>query len=227
MAKEKKVEEVIKNLNPEEKIENISKDIKKIEKRSQEVVAIKSEEQYQSANTFLVEIKGRIKRVKELQEEYVSPLKAQVKKLEALFKEPQKKYEAIELEIKKSMIEFRTEQEKIARKEEERLRALQEKREEKAREKGKTIDPTPVPTIARMESTVKSDAGSSTASKVLKFEITNVHALPEEIKKQILEKALEKGVADTVVRPHAISVGVEGKIDGVRIWEEFAISVRA
>ena len=225
-----------KTQSPEEKVVDISKDFKKLSVKS-EKATITKEEHYVEANTFLVEIKGRINRVKALKLEYVKPLKDNIKKLESLFIEPINNYEEIERHIKRLMSDFRLKEENEAREKEAKLREKREKEIEKAKKKGKPAPITPVPTIERKEATVKTESGKSTSKKVIKFEIEDATKLPKKYRDQIFAKAVEKGIADQVMRPQ-MKLGLEisrdeksgevvTKLSGVKVWEDFDISVTA
>ena len=222
--------------SPEEKVVDISKDFKKLSVKS-EKATITKEEHYTEANAFLVEVKARINRVKALKLEYVKPLKDNIKKLESLFNDPIKNYEGIESHIKRLMSDFRMEEERKARAEEAKLRAKREKEIKKAEDKGKPAPVTPVPIVERKEATVKTDEGKSTAKKIIKFQIEDAEKLPKKYRDQIFAKAVEKGIADQIMRPQ-MKLGLEisrdeksgdvvTKLKGVKVWEDFDISVTA
>lgn len=228
MSQKEAKELTYKVASPEGKVAEIAKDIKGLEKKQKQLSTISSEEDYAAVTDIAVSVKGRIKRIKELKKEYVKPLKDAVKNVESMFNEPLKHYEGMETAIKSQMSTYRIEQEKIARKEEERLRKLREKREERAKAKGKEIvDPTPMPTVERAESTVRTDAGKTTTKKVWRHEITDsAKALTvEETKNAVLELAVSKGLLDQVLRAK-VKAGVR-EHDGVRIYEDVDISITA
>ncbi len=212
--------------NPEQKVIEIAKDYGKLEKKSNKII-ISDEKQYVEANAFIVEIKGRINRVKALKDEYVKPLKENIKKLETLFTDPIKNYEKIEVATKRLMSDFRLEQERIARIEEEKIRKQQEKEAEKAEKKGEPAPIAPIATVERVEATIKTESGKSTASKVVKFEITDANKLPKKYRDAIYELAIKKGLAEQVIRPVIKIEGMKTKLTGVRVYEDFNINVTA
>jgi len=214
--------------SPESKVAEITKDLKKMEKQTEVVAMISNEEGYVEATTFAVDVKGRVNRIKKLKTEYVKPLKDAVKQIEGLFNEPLKHYEHLEKVIKGSMSNFRIEQEKAARKEEDRLRKLKEKREERKAEKGDTtIDPTPMPTVERADTTIKTDAGKATTKKVWRHELQDADkALAvKETHDMVMNLAIKKGLLDQVLRGK-VKDGLR-EHDGVRIYEDIDISLTA
>jgi len=212
--------------SPEQKVIEIAKDYGKLEKKSEKII-ISDEKQYAEANAFIVEIKGRINRVKALKNEYVKPLKENIKKLESLFTDPIKNYEKIEFATKRLMSDFRIEEERKAREEEEKLRKQQEKEAEKAEKKGEPAPIAPIATVERVAPTIKTEAGKSTASKVVKFKITDANKLPKKIRDAIYAKAIERGLAEQFIRPIVKVEGMNCKITGIRVYEDFDISVTA
>ena len=143
----------------------------------------------------------------------------------------------MELTVKRSMSDFQIEEESKVREKEAKLRAKREKEIEKAEAKGKPAPVTPVPIIERQEATVKTDEGKSTAKKIIKFEIEDAEKLPKKYRDQIFAKAVEKGIADQIMRPQ-MKLGLEisrdeksgevvTKLKGVKVWEDFDISVTA
>lgn len=220
-------------VSAEVKVQEIASDFKKFEKKSGALVTILSEEDYAGANDFLIEVKGRINRVKALRDEYVKPLKENIKKLESLFTEPQKNYEQIEAVVKRAMGNYRMMIEQEARKREEEFRKKQEEETRKAREAAKKGEPVPVPKpivapeIMRPESTVRNDAGKSTAAKVVKFEVIDADKLPKKYKDLVFDMAVKKGLVEQVLRPVVKVEGMKCAISGIRVYEDFDISVTA
>jgi hypothetical protein len=105
----------------------------------------------------------------------------------------------------------------IARKEEERLRKLAEKRqikaEEKALEKGEEFIPPPPP-VARVETPQKT-IGGTTSVKVRKWEIEDATKIPREYM-----------IPDEKKIGSLVRAGIP-MIPGVRIWSEDDIRVRS
>lgn len=226
-------------VSPEVKVTEIAADYKKFEKKSTAMVTILGEEDYSKANDFLIEVKGRINRVKALKEEYIKPLKENIKKLESLFTEPQKNYEQIEATMKRAMGDYRLMIEEEARKKEAEIKKQQEEEAriaaEKAKEAAAEGKPVPVPVpkpivatqVARPEATVGNDAGKSTAKKVVKFEITDADAIPKKYKDLVYAEAVKKGILKTILTPIVKVEGMTCDIKGIRVYEDFDISVTA
>ena len=234
----KEIQEVVtpKFISPDEKLVLISADIKKIKKRVG-IIKITDEKTYASANKLVIDIKNRVNRLDELKDETVKPIKDFVKVVEAKLKEPRDKYSSMELTVKRSMSDFQIEEESKVREKEAKLRAKREKEIEKAEAKGKPAPVTPVPIVERKEATVKTDEGKSTAKKIIKFQIEDAEKLPKKYRDQIFAKAVEKGIADQIMRPQ-MKLGLEisrdeksgevvTKLKGVKVWEDFDISVTA
>lgn len=199
---------------PEMKIAEISKEVSKVEVSAAAMV-VNNQDDYKLANEFVVGVKGRIKRIEELRLFFVKPLKDQAKKIDAMFAEQSAPLEEIERKVKRAMSDYMLEQDRIARKEEERLAKLREKQDERREDKGLTPIATPLPTVARPQSTVQTQGGKSTAIKVWKFEVINLDAVPRNL--------LRCEVAHSKVQAQ-IDAGAR-QIDGLRIYED--IEVRA
>ena len=118
----------IKVLEPEQKVAEISKDFKVIEKKSEQFAVIKNPQDLQSASQFLVEVKTRINRIRDLQSEYVKPLKENIKKLDSLFKIPLQNYMQIEFTVKDLISAYYVEEDRKAREAEEKLKKDQAKK---------------------------------------------------------------------------------------------------
>ena|SRR3990167_5512113 len=226
MAKKKEKKEVA--IIPEDKVAEISKDIKSFGVRAQSFLNIKDQKGYEKTTGFIVEVKGRINRIKEIVDFFTNPhMEArrmalnEMKKIEALFAPSLNQYEGIETQVKSAMSAFQREQDRLARAEEERLAKLRDKREERT---GK-IDPTPLPTIERVAPTVETDNGKSVAKKSWKFQIEEYSKLPQNVIDEVLYQAKEKGIHEQVIRK-MVQAGTR-EIKGVRIYEDFDISVSA
>lgn len=222
----KKVDPKSTEVAPEKKVEQIAKDITKYEKGAGNLV-IDSEDGYQGASAFLGEVKGRINRVKEIHTEYVQPLKDHVKKLDALFKEPIKSYEAVEAQVKRAMADYRIAEDKRQAEEQARLNEEHEKAQKEAEKTGDVPVPTPPPVAPKMAATVESGDTKTTSSKVVKFEVTDPNKLPKKLRDAIYELAVKKGLADQIVRKEVSIHGMNAKITGVRVYEDYQISASA
>lgn len=217
-AKEPKGEAVAdeRTVSPEVKIAEISKEVAKVEKTAS-VMVVKTEEDYKTANEFLVGLKGRLKRIEELRKFFVQPLNEQVKKINAMFGEQSAPLEAIESKVKRAMADFQLEKDRAARKEEERLAKLRAAQDERREEKGLAPIATPLPTIARPETTVASESGKSTAVKVWKFEVVDINLVPRHLLRCEVKHAAVQAQIDAGAR----------QIDGLRIYEDVEIRASA
>lgn len=214
-------------VSAEQKVVEITKDLTGFEKKQPKIAVIKSDKDLANANAFLVEVKGRVNRIKALKEEYIKPIKENIKKLESLFNDPLKSYEEIERVVKRAMGDYRLEQDRIAREEEARLKAEQEKQRKEAEKKGNPAPIVPVASVQRPESMIKSDAGKSSSRKVVKFEVTDPDALPKKYKDLVYDLAVKKGLVEQIIRPVVNLEGMKTNIAGVRVYEDFEISVSA
>lgn len=201
---------------PESKIAEISKEVSVVQKKGAEMV-VNSEESYAVATDFLLGVKGRLKRIEELRVFFVKPLRDLAKKYDAMFAEQSVPLERIETAIKRSMGDYRLEQDRAAQKEEARLAALREKQDERREEKGLAPIATPLPTIARPQSTVQGVGGAATTMKVWKFEVVNIDDVPRHL--------LRCEVAHSKVQAQ-IDAGARD-IAGLRIYEDVVVKASA
>lgn len=139
------------------------------------------------ALTLLAECRKTGKRIEDLRKSFVAPLNEHVKNINAYFASnaaPVKEADGI-LAQKTSAYRFKVAE--MARKEQERLRVLAEKRYEAqaAKAEAKGLDAPPViplaPTVAAPAKTVATDAGSVTFIERRSFEITDAAAVPREL----------------------------------------------
>jgi hypothetical protein len=226
-ADEKKmtVEDITKKGTIEAKVAEIMPFCEQAE-RTAIALMVTNDAELAEANAHLGTIKAAGKRVSEWNGMFCNPLKELVKSYNSLFSKPADALASAETKVKSKIAAYYREQDEKAKKEEARLAKLKEKRDERAVAAGKQVEYTPAPVVARPATFVKSEGGAATtAAKVWKFEITDIHALPDAVKRQILEKALERGVADTIVRAH-MNAGTR-ELAGVRFYEDYQISATA
>jgi len=214
---EKSVQEV------EKELVVISKEVKSQTKKANDIV-VKTEEDVEKATGLLGTVKTKIKEVQSVKDVILTPFKEHIKFLNNLFNAQIDPLEEIEDIIKSKIVGFAREQEAIAIKQEEKLRLAKEKRDAKAIENNKPVKIAPTPTIERREPTVKVDGVQATTKKSWKFEIENFEELPKEVVAEVLAQAKAKGIYDTVVRK-MVNSGIR-EIKGVRIFEDFDVSVR-
>lgn len=201
---------------PETRIAEISKEVAEVEVSAAAVV-VKSPEDYNTANDFLVDVKGRIKRIEEMRLFFVKPLKDQAKNIDAMFAKQSAPLEAIEAKLKRAMADFQLDQDKAAKKEEERLAALRDKQNERRDEKGLAPIAVPLPTVARPDATVRTGGGTSTAVKVFKFRITDIDKVPRHLLRCEVKHAAVQAQIDAGAR----------QIDGLEIYEDVEIRASA
>jgi len=214
---EKSVQEV------EKELVVISKSVKSQTKKANDIV-VKTEEDVAKATELLGIVKTKAKEVKSVRDIILTPFKEHIKFLTGLFNAQIDPLEEIEDIIKGKIVGFAREQEEIARKQEEKLRLAKEKKDARAIENNKPVEVAPTPTIERREATVKVGAVSATTKKSWKFEIENFEELPKEVIAEVLAQAKTKGIYDMVVRKR-VGSGIR-EIKGVRIFEDFDVSVR-
>lgn len=157
-------------------------------------LTIKGQEGYDKAGSLLVLIKGRLKSLDTLRKSITKPLDEAKARIMDLFRVPLTNYEEAETIVKKSMLVYDDEQEKLRKAEEDKLaREAEKKRKElevkaeKARKEGKdakadqleekannTVAPILAPTIERPSGIQYRDHWTA--------EVTNFEWLPNEYK---------------------------------------------
>lgn len=208
---------------PEVKLKEISVDVSKQVAIAKKIVITKAEDVVK-ATEFVAIVKGRLNRIIELEtfftEPYVEQRRvalAEKQKIEALFAEQKAPLLEIEATIKKGISTFKLAEEEKARKEEARLQKIRDDANAKREDKGIAPIETPVASVDRTDQTIKTDAGSSTAKKVWKARLVNINLVPREYLR--CELNVSKVNFD-------LSMGVR-KIDGLEIYEDFDISIKA
>lgn len=231
MATKKEAVEIPKT--PELGIKLISKDVTKITKEADAIV-IKSAEDYEGANKFLVVVKENLNKINKMRSFFTDPYVEQRRvalqkknEIDALFDNQTTPLESIESKLKRAMSDFKLEEDRKARAEEARLQKIRDEANAKREEKGQDQIMTPIKTVERVDQTVKvgDGVGKSTAKKVWKHEVLKISEFPEDILKKILTVAYQKGIIDQVIRDE-VKNGVR-EIKGVRIYEDFEIAVTA
>lgn len=217
---------------PEEKLKSISLEIVKVEKEAGKIV-VKTQADYEGASKFLITtIKPRINRIKELCNFFVSPFQesrkvalAKMNEIDAMFNEKLDPLLKIESTIKRAMSDFKLEEDRLARVEEDRKEKIRLAANAKREEKGQEPIQTPIATVERSSATVKTDTGKSVAKKTWKFEIQEYSKLDDNIRSIIFDEARESGLIEKVVRK-AVNSGARN-LSGVRIYEDYDIGVSA
>lgn len=218
---------------PEAKIEEISKDIVTIQTEAQKVVC-KTEDDVLSATEFITKVKAQIDRVNEWQtfftEPYVEQRRvalAKKQEIEALFGKQLAPLTDTMNKIKRAIADYRLDQEKKARAEEDRLLKIREKANEKREAEGKEQILAPVKTVERAAPTVMADSGRATTKKVWKFEVVETKMLVKDraFMTELFILAVQKGLHEQVLR-NMVKNGVR-QVEGTRIYEDFEVSVTA
>lgn len=175
----------------------------------------------EASNALALELLAQVRRagkhIDALKKRWLDPLNAQIKLIRSDFDAmaaPAKEADAI---IARKTSEYRMKVQEAARKEQERLRLLAERRQERAAEKAaeRGTDPPPVmpivPTVAAPAKTVATDSGARvTYRKQTHFEVTDPAAVPREylsVDERKIGAAVRAGI-----------VGPDNPLPGVRIW---------
>ena len=198
-------------INLEGKIEEISKGVVKFQSQAAGLV-INDKGSELKATSLLSIVKGGIKRIEELKEFFVRPLKDQTKKIEGLFNEKLRPLLKIEKDIKELMKDYTLKQRAKVREENERQLKLKEARDARAKKAGKPIDLTPAPTVAKPETMVETEEGRITKKSHWTFKLIDEKKIPREYLKvddKMIRKAIAKGIKE---------------IDGVCIYEDVIIN---
>ena len=201
-------------------------------------IAVKSEDEFRKASSLFAGLDGCVKRIDEVVDGFNSPLqKIRKDALDAMhaniamFAEPKEKFVRLKELVGKEMKAWREQEDARIRKEQEaeqeRQRKAQEEAERKAKEaekKGKPAPPPPpVPEpvqVVAPPKTVHTDQGSVTTRKDVDFEIENVLELPKKYRDLILEDAVERGHARTIIGKAVKVEGLKFKAKGIRVFEK-------
>lgn len=194
----------------ETKLAEIKTEVGNVQERVT-TLAVKSEADVEAATTFLADIKARIDRVEQLRKFFVEDISKWVRAKNAAFKAASEPLEQAFDAVKRQINAYRLEQERAARAEEERLRKLQEKKNERREAAGKPLDMTPAPVVERPQAVVRTEAGKAVTTKVWKYRLVDINAVPREYLRCEV-KALEVN--------RAIAAGVR-EIAGLEIYEDF------
>ena len=203
-------------LNPEpiaSQLAEVSKDVEKAQRKQKKVIVITNETELNSATEFLAQVKGKLKSTEELRTTFTKPLNAYLKMVNDMFKEQTGPMQEIEKTVKRAISDFVLHQEEIAAKEETRLQALQDKKNERRAEKGKELDFTDV-SIDRVDSTTNVKSGKAKNIKVWKFEVVDASKVPMEYCSPD-EHKIREAVKNQEVR----------EIEGVRIYEDVQVNI--
>ena len=222
---------------PEEVLKVVSKEVATYEKKTTDIV-VQSEDDYRNVSGVYSALDARIKRIDTVVEGFNAPLqKIRADALDAMranismFAEPKQKFVELKSIVGRGMKAWRDQEDARIRKEQEaeqeRQRKIQEEAERKAKEaekKGKTAPPPPpVPEpvqVVAPPKTVHTDKGSVTTRKDVDFVIENVLELPKKYRDLILEDAVTRGYARTIIGKAVKVEGMKFKAKGVRVFEK-------
>lgn len=178
-----------------------------------------------TALTMLAQCRKAVKRIDDLKRRWLDPLNDQIKLIRSDFDRmaaPAKEADSI---LAQKTAAYRAKVQEAARKEQERLRLLAEKRQVAAvaRAEAKGVEPPPVvplvPTVAAPAKTVETDCGAKiTYRKQTHFEVVDPAKVPHEY-----------WAIDMVKIGAAVRAGIYGPdnpIPGVRIWITEEATVR-
>lgn len=215
---------------PDDKLAAIAKEADRLWDVSRQFAEITTEEQVTQATDLLGQIKTRVDRTEELRLFFTKPLNDQLRRINARFKEQSQPLSECYEYVRKAIGSFRMKQQVEARKAEEKRQ--QEQREEEARARAAAPKaapvppPTPVVAPPPPQTMAKTESGAKSVTKfVWRHEILDVGALPPNVRREILELAAEKGLADQVIRRH-VAAGVR-EMTGAQIFEEADVAVHS
>ena len=220
---------------PEEVLKVVSKEVTVYEKKTTDIV-VQSEDDYREVSGVYSALDGRIKRIDAVVDGFNAPLqKIRKDALDAMhantamFAEPKERFVELKASVGQAMQKWRDQEDARLERErqeaEERQRKAQEEAERKAKEaeeKGKPAPPPPpVPEpvqVVAPPKTVHTDHGSVTTKKEIDFEIENVLDLPKKYRDLILEDAVKRGYARTIIGRYVKAEGMQFKAKGVRVF---------
>lgn len=210
-------------VSPEElQLQEISKGITPIEKKVNELV-IKDEDSMLVATDLVSQLRKKKNEIEDGRLVLTKPLNDHVKFINGIFNPKYDFVDNLEKIVDGKIKEYRRELEKARIAEEDRLRKLQEKENEKNLKKGKPVEFNVAPVVVpSAPAKIESKKGAVSFTKFWNYEIEDFKKLPAKYVAQILNLAHEKGLYDTVVRK-AVEAG-EREIAGVRIFEDEKMS---
>jgi exonuclease VII large subunit len=185
--------------------QSLTKKSEPVAQASGEIV-ISSDEEYQQAAQFLIDLKTRQKEVEAKRKEFTQPLYDLQKKLNAFFKEPLANYQKAEQALKNAMAKFQI------KKEAERKAAL-EAANKAAQEENKEAF---TESMVKAADNLAPDAKGTYTVDVPRFEVTNPELVPREY--LMVDEKKIRGVVN--------SLGTDADIPGVRVWIEKSIRAR-
>lgn len=193
-----------------------------------EIIITDDEENGMALNT-VKKIKEFGEKVEDGRKQYVNPLNEWVKFINGIFNPITTDIDSAEKVIKRKMLDFEQEKERVRREEEARLRKEHEEQVKKAQEEAKKNKTEPViiapPPKLMEEKSVKTEMAGASFISVWKAEVTDLKGLV----KAILDgKAPIEAIQPDMsfLNKQAKSYKKDGVIAGVKFFEEKTVSVR-
>jgi len=210
-------------VSPEElQLQEISKGITPIEKKVNELI-VKDEVTMLVATDLVSQLRKKKNEIENGRLVLTKPLNDHVKFINGIFNPKYDFVDNLEKVVDGKIKEYRRELEKARIAEEDRLRKLQEEKNEKDLKKGKTVEFNVAPVVVpSAPAKVEGKKGAVAFTKFWNYEIEDFKKLPAKYVAQVLNLAHDKGLYDTVVRK-AVEAG-EREIAGVRIFEDEKMS---
>jgi hypothetical protein len=207
----------------EKQVATIETEVVTFEERASAMV-ISTPEQNEEATEVLGILSDQAKSIEETRKFFTVPLNDQVKAINLKFMPQGKKIDAVIQIVKKKMGVYHCEQEEKQAKEQKRLDDIREKADAKREAKGEVAIEAPVRQVEEKQQTTVVGSKSTTVTKVWKFEITDINALPAQVRDAVFAEAVKKDLHSQVVRKF-VGAGMR-EIEGVRIYQDTQISVR-
>jgi hypothetical protein len=206
---------------PEKETQEIQEITSGVVKAAEKVV-VDSNEGMLEATDILSWVSNAKKQVEDKRKFLVKPLNDHVKAINEMFKGYMAPLEQADGVLRKKVLIYRQEQERIRREEEERLRkeaeAEQKRLEKQAKKEGAAPPPPPppvAPSMPEQAKTVHSGMGSVSTKMVWDFEIVDEVKVPRNFM-IVNEKAIRA----------AVKAGVRN-IPGVKVYQKEELAVRA
>lgn len=222
MKKEKTTKKV--TLVSEAKIKEMTKELNTIEKKTENLLKIEDEKQYDKANEFLLTIKTKEKQLDTERKSITNPINESLDAVNNIYMPRIKKCKELQGVLKDAMSSYLREEQKKLDLEEERIRKEQEKKNANREKKGlEPIDFEDASDLVEvLDTRTETKSGKTSAKKEWKFKILDMKKIPNEYLEKTLVLALEEGLLDKIIK-QAIKEGIR-EIQGVEIYEDFSIN---
>ena len=139
------------------------------------IINVDSPETEALAASMLVKVRTRIKELNVEQKSWTDPLEQQKRRFFDAFRQIRRPLEELEALLVPQLTQWRAQLEAAVRKEEERLRRLQEKRNDRSAAAGRPnpLPETIIPYVPVPDKTLRTESGSLTYTKKWKAEVVN------------------------------------------------------